>query len=164
MLKTIITFFILSVFGVYLQSSLFSKLFTNPIAPDFILILVVWVSLFKEAKIALLGSFFLGLLSDFSSALYLGPPAAAAVVSCMFVQGVSKHVYAERFLSISFLSFFVSILKQLSARLIVLSFIGFQAIYDVSFYVLFGQAFLTAIFAPLIIQFFLLSKKKKVRH
>ncbi len=162
MLRTIFIFFMLSVAGVYIQSSFFPKVFPFSLSPDFILVLVVWIALFKEERSALLGAFFLGLLSDFASGLYLGPQAAGSVLACMLVQGVSRHVYADRFFSIAMVSGISSLVKQLAARILVLSFTGFQSIFDISLYVLFGQAALTAAVAPLIIHYVLFPRKKKV--
>lgn len=162
MLKTIVTFFVLSLTGIYFQSSFFPKIFPFDVAPDFILILVLWVALFNEERAALLGCFFLGLLSDFASGLYLGPQALGAVVACMLVQGFSKHVYADRFFSIATVSFLASLVKQITARVLVLSYVGFSSFSEMSIYILLGQALLTAMFAPVFLKLMLVPRKKKV--
>jgi rod shape-determining protein MreD len=161
MLRTILIFLILSVTGIYLQSSFIPRVFPFDIAPDFILILVIWVALRNEERAALLGSFFLGLLSDFASGIYLGPQALGAVLACALVQGFSRHVYADKFLSIAVVTSCASLIKQLSSRLLVLSFTGFNSIHDFGIYILIGQSLLTALFAPVVIQLIFVPRRRK---
>jgi rod shape-determining protein MreD len=162
MLKTILVFFILSVSGIYLQSSLLPRILLLEIAPDFILILVVWVALSSEVRSALLGAFFLGLLSDFASGVYLGPQAFGSVAACVLVQGFSRHVYADRSLSIAMVAGIASVIKQLSAIIMVISFTGFQLFFDLSILLMAGQAVFTALCAPLVLKFILLPGKKRI--
>jgi rod shape-determining protein MreD len=161
MLKTIVVFMILSLIGIFIQSSFLPEVSPAGVAPDFILVLVVWISLFHDEKNALLGAFFFGLLSDFSSGMYVGPQASGCIMACVFVRAFSKHIYADRFLSLAMVTFFVSLIKQFSARLLMLSFIGFRTIHDMSLYTLFMQALLTGIVAPLILRFILAPRRKK---
>jgi rod shape-determining protein MreD len=161
MLKTIAVFIVLSLVGIFFQSSFLPEFSPAGVVPDFILVLVVWISLFHEEKNALWGAFFLGLLSDFSSGMYIGPQASGCILACVFVRAFSRHIYADRFLSLAMVTFIVSLIKQFSARLLVLSFIGFKTIHDMSLYTFFVQALLTSIVAPVILRFILAPRRKK---
>lgn len=161
MLKTIVVFIVLSLVGVFFQSSFLPEFSPFGVVPDFILVLVIWISLFYEEKSALWGAFFLGLLSDFSSGMYVGPQASGCILACVFVRAFSRHVYADRFLSLAMVTFIVSLIKQISARILVLSFIGFKTVHDMSMHTLLVQALLTSIIAPLLLRFILSPRRKK---
>jgi len=163
MIKTVGSFLFLSLLGVFIQGSLFPKLLFFSAAPDFILILVVWVSLTYEDAAALLGSFLLGLLSDFASGIYIGPQAAGALLACVLIRAISKHVYADRFASVITVVILASIAKQAVARTIVLAFIGLQALDELGIGTFFFQAIFTGLIAPFVLRFALSKRKRKVR-
>ena len=80
--------------------------------PDFLVMLVIFVSLSVRNVQGLLLCFALGLIFDLSSAVVLGPNAAGAVFAFMFIHYVSQKMFAEQATGLFMLGLFVSFIKQ----------------------------------------------------
>lgn len=134
-----------------LQSSVVINMMPAGVTPDLMLIVVLLASLRLEEIPSLLLAFVSGLFQDFMSGKYVGPHIAGSLVAVYFLIVISKHVFADRALSLAFVCFLSIILKQSVSSLMVIVFMGFR---DLSIYNLLPQIFLIALssafIAPLI--------------
>ena len=112
-IRTILLFSVAVILGLFIQGTFVRSFAPGAYAPDIILILIVMVALSAPTVWGLLAAFILGLLADFSTALYVGPNAAGAVVAFGFVVFCSSKVFADKWLAISALTFVASCLKSL---------------------------------------------------
>ncbi len=92
--------------------------------PDFLAILIVFLSLTYRNLLGLFLCFFFGLVFDFASVVYVGPSAAGAVISFLVVSYVSEKLFIENFLSLIVLGFIVSIVKQAVFALLIISWVS----------------------------------------
>jgi len=149
MFGVIILLIIYSVLGIFIQTA--PPIFDTDLLakPDFLVMLVIFVSLTIRNVNGLILCFVLGLIFDLSSTVYLGPNAAGAVFSFMFIHYISQKIFAEHFSGLFVLGLIISFLKQS------ICLIFFYA-FDISFgtYRLIGgisEAAFTAIFTPLVV-------------
>ena len=123
-------------------------------APDFILILVVYLGLYAKSPGGALAVFLLGLGGDFASARFVGPTAAGCVAAFFLVTQISNHIYAERGLAVVFVSFLASILKSAVylAMLVVYTSSTIISVHVLS--IVLGEATATAVLSPLVLHLF----------
>lgn len=143
--------------GIITQAVFIHSVYPSAIAPDFVLILVVYLGIYVRSPLGIIGAFFLGLVSDFASGQILGPNAAGSVVACLLSMQLSNKIYAERGLALSVIGFIASIVKSLVFILMLTFYVPFTlSVFKMSQIVLI-EALLTAALAPVlmaIINFF----------
>ncbi|HMO17519.1 MAG TPA: rod shape-determining protein MreD [Oligoflexia bacterium] len=158
MLKKILKLSLLLAIGVILQGSVFPKFLPFLSPPDLLLILVLWVALSSPDIISVYTCFALGLAGDFFSGLYLGPQALGALIACVLVKGISRHIYADQFLSLALVALIASLFKQFSGRILLFVFIGFSDPSEFSLSLIIFQSLSTSLIGALILRY-ALSKK-----
>jgi rod shape-determining protein MreD len=95
MFKRVLVFFLAFVLGLLIQAFVHS--FESAwIAPDFILILVVYLGLYHKSAWGVVGAFVLGLGADFAEARFIGPNAAGCVLAFCLTVELSNRFYAEK--------------------------------------------------------------------
>ncbi|MBL7661280.1 rod shape-determining protein MreD [bacterium] len=159
--KTFIKFFFIFLFGLVVQTIFAHTFYPARIAPDIILILMVFVAVEHHSPAGVAGAFLLGLASDFASAQYLGPDAAAGIMVFLFITLVARNVYAEHALTFSILVAVALPLKKLTTA----GLIAFYTNHPLNTALFFsknfaGELLLTVIIAPLVM--FMLSKAQRI--
>lgn len=140
----------ISLFGAVLNAALIRTIAPSTVTPDFSLILTVIFALYFYSPAGVLVAFLLGIMVDFASAQFVGPNAAGCVMAFCAVGLIANRMYAEKWLALMIITFACSIVKSLT-------YVGFVSLYfptqigeSIRNTVL-GEAFVTAIFAPIII-------------
>lgn len=152
-MKVTLLFALACILGLFLQGTIHS-LDPYAIAPDIIAVLIISLALCYQNVFGLLLSFLLGLASDFASAQAIGPSSAGGIVAFGLVVLISQKVYAERKLALAILTLVSSLAKSVVSHLMLAMYTG-QNLFGISvLQKLFLEAFLTALIAPVIIQFF----------
>ncbi len=134
-----------------IQSSVVTNFMPAGVTPDLLLVVVLLASLRMDEIPSLILAFISGLMQDFMSGKYVGPHIAGSLVAVYFLIVISKHVFADRALSLAFVCFLSVVLKQAVSSLMVLSFIGLKGMTGLSLFPqILSIALLSAIIAPLI--------------
>jgi len=140
-----------------LQTNIIPELISPRAVPDILLIISVAGAL-KFSKIdGLLISFLCGLISDFATGLVVGPQAAGNLIACLTIQVFSKHVYANKYLSLAILAGGAVLVKELSSNLIVNIFSptdNFSDRFSYLLEILPLEIIVTSILAPFVIRLF----------
>ena len=100
MISRIILYTFVFMFALLLQSSLLRFETINNVSPDLVAVLAVFIGLHQRNLAGLFVCFFIGLLADTFSALYLGPQAAGCVLIFYASGVIASRVYAESSLAI----------------------------------------------------------------
>ena len=98
--------------GLVIQSTVFHALSFSVVAPDFILVLVVYLALHHRSVLGVFGAFLLGLAADFASGQFVGPNAAGAIIAYNVALLISQKIYAEHPLALMLISSLCSIAKN----------------------------------------------------
>lgn len=149
MFGVIVLLIVYCILGIFIQTMppLFDTDFLAK--PDFLVMLVIFVSLSVRNVYGLLICFALGLIFDLSSAVYVGPNAAGAVFAFMFIHYISQKIFAEQFSGLFVLGLVISFLKQ---SICLIFFKAFDI--NISAYRLVGgisEAVFTAILTPFVV-------------
>ena len=151
-MRVVITFAVAALIGLFITASVIHLSYPAAMAPDFILILVICLSLFYHNILGVLGAFALGLLADFASARYVGPNAGGAVVAFAFVGLIANRVYADKVIAVMIIAFLCTLVKTgTELCLLALSLPRFSLPESIVSAML-GEAFFTALFAPLVLR------------
>lgn len=162
-LRTIIVFAIAVIFGLFVQGTFVRSFAPGAYAPDIILILVVLAAMSAPTTWGLIGAFVLGLLADFSTALFLGPNAAGAVVAFCFVVFWSRKVFADRWFAVSSLTFIASNLKSFVCLLMFALYAGVDFWNFNSLQIVFVEALGSAILAPIVMKLLYIRRASSTR-
>lgn len=152
MIRLVVVFLLVALLGLIVQSTIFHALSFSVIAPDFIVVLVVYLGLHYKSAFGVIAAFLLGLAADFASGQFIGPAAAGSIVAYNIASAVSQKVYAEHPIALVFLTFFCSLAKSFL-------FIGMLRFYthvdvlDGHLSSLLLEALLSALIAPLVLRF-----------
>jgi rod shape-determining protein MreD len=154
MAKRVVVFFVAATIGLLVQGSVVHTVAPSPaaIAPDLILILVVFTALHIRGAMGVLIAFVLGLCSDFASAQYVGPCAAGMVAAFYSVIVISDKVFAERVIALCALTITASLVKSAMYTLMLYLYVDaklftLETLERVGF-----EALLSAVLAPLVIK------------
>ena len=148
--KITMLYLLCSILGLVFRSSLIYGDFPSAPAPDMITIIVVIISLRLNNAFGLLAAFALGLLADCAAGQYLGPQAASAVLSFTLTRVISGHVFVERPPGIFLLATACSVLKSTTIVVMMLFFLGSDAIRGPIVYSTLLEALCTGLLAPFI--------------
>jgi rod shape-determining protein MreD len=119
----ILLLFVYCLLGVFIQSSFASSPTLALVKPDFLVMLVIFLSLTYRDIYGLVLCFFFGLIFDFASVLYVGPNAAGAVISFLVINYVGQKLFVESFMGLLVLGFIVSVTKQLVYFSLIISWV-----------------------------------------
>ncbi len=122
MSKNIIVFVVFSLCLIALESSLSSIIFPSKYFPDLAVILISYISLNYSQNISISASFFLGLIQDLSTGIYLGPNSLGAILSSSCIKSLSKNLFSEQILSTCILIFIASLIKTTSSFILIYFF------------------------------------------
>ena len=153
MLRAILSFAVVIVLGLFIEGTLLPAVNSYVVVPDILLALVVVLGLYFRALGGLLAALLVGLISDFSSAKYVGVEAAGAIMAFWVVVYISQKVYIEHFVGLVILGFIASLVEQLTYVAIIAPLDGFELSYGELFKFGLWQAAITAAFTPFIIYF-----------
>lgn len=152
MIRLAVTFFIAGLIGLLIQATMLHSVSPTIIAPDVILMLVIFIGLSYQSALGAVGSFALGILADFASGKYVGPNASGCLFAFLLVVVVSKKVYAERWVAVTILSFFCSIFKSLTYISLMATYVSSSFFAGTELRRMFFEALLTALFAPIVLK------------
>ena len=159
MIKTITFITVAALMGLLIQATLVHSIYPAAVAPDFILVIVVYLSLTRRNVWGLIGAFFLGVLADFASGQFIGPNAAGSVIAFYVSAIVAEKIYADRGLAVVILSFIASLAKTLTVAAMLaiylhIDFLGWKVLRVVIY-----EALLSALIAPILLGLFRPGKK-----
>lgn len=160
MIRVILKYIFIALFGVFIQSTLAKS---GLYSPDCLLVIAVVLAFTMQNISGLFCSFFLGLLSDLSSGVYLGPYAAAYVCAFCFAAAISRRVFADRPLAVISVTFLACIIKSLVFSGFVMYFVDSAPISILSLRIFFFEAVLTSLISPIVFRIFtgkILNKSK----
>lgn len=148
MIRKVLVFVLVAVFGLLLQSKAVHALSPTAVAPDIIVVLVVYLGLTTHTFFGAIGAFLLGILSDFASGQYIGPNAAGALLGFLLTMVLARKVYADQFIAVIILTFICCLLKSICLAAMLATYVGFQPVTSMAFRVLLLEAFFSAVVAP----------------
>ncbi|MFN8391644.1 MAG: rod shape-determining protein MreD [Bdellovibrionota bacterium] len=151
-MRVFFVFLVAGLIGLLIQATLIHASFPAAVAPDFIVILTVAVSLYYHTAWGALGAFCLGLFADFASADYLGPNAAGCVAAFCLVGLIANRVYADKGIAITIITFVCSIAKSATLLLLYYLYVDGFIVPDGIFGSASWEAFLSALLAPFVLR------------
>lgn len=154
---------LLCLFGVFVQGTLIHANFPNMIAPDFTVLIVVYLGLRHQNMRGLIASFCLGLIVDFASAVYLGPNAAGCVLGFCVTGVIAKRVFAEKTFAIVSITFWSSLIKSSTYVLMLVLYVSGDLLSFTSLQSIILESVLTALVAPVVFKLFT-PKQAKSRY
>lgn len=167
MMRLIFIFFFISLVGLFIQGTMVRPVSPSAVAPDFLLVLVIYLALHFPSIWGLVGAYSLGLTQDFASGEYVGPSAAGMVVAFYFSVVISKKVYAENAIAVGLLVMVASILKSLTYALVFEIFLGINVlmtneitIWALSIPVFFVEALFSGLIAPVVMKILHVTSKQ----
>lgn len=149
MISQYLKYFLFICLGVFIQSAL-GRLFS--FSPDFLLVLVIALAFLMQNAAGVIVAFFLGLLSDLSSGVYLGPFAASYVCVFCFAGAISRRVFADKFIAIMGITFMSCLVKSLVLTLFIYYFTE-NSILNLKTYLI--EAALCTLISPLVFALFM---------
>lgn len=149
MIKAYLKYFIFIILGLFIQSA-FGR--AGLYTPDLLLLIVIALAFSMQNSAGVIISFFLGLLSDLASGVYLGPFAAAYVCAFCFAGAVSRRVFADKLFAVMGVTFFACIVKSLVFTLFVKYFVP-HAVINYKIYMV--EAILTSIASSIVLRIFI---------
>ncbi len=151
MIRTILLFSIAFFIGIFFQATLIHSIFPDVVAPDVLVMLVVFLGLRSRTPWGAFGAFLIGLGGDFASAKFLGPFAAGSVAAFLGTVFLASHLFSEKGFTVGMTGAFASIVKNIVAALLLLLFTGENFFVLSSLRMLLLEALVTAIFCPFVI-------------
>jgi rod shape-determining protein MreD len=151
-MRIALVFLVAAFTGLLIQATLVHSSFPAAMAPDFILILTVAISLFYHSAWGALSSFALGLLADFASAEYLGPNAAGCVLAFCLVGLIANRVYADKGIAVGIIAFVCSLAKSATVFCVLYFYVDEFVFSQSLFHSMMWEAFLSALLAPLVLR------------
>lgn len=93
--RAVVLFFSLVLLSVVIQVSLLPVFVIPPFKPDLLLVIMVFIALRGSVEAGAPAAWFLGLLNDTCSGLYLGLNATTFLISFLVIKSVSDRLYAD---------------------------------------------------------------------
>ena len=151
-MRPILIFLLAGLAGLFVQSTLVHSSMPTVAAPDFILILVVYVSRTLHTPWGALAAFALGLLADFGSAQYLGPNAGGCLIAFAVVGLIANRVYADKVIALFVITFVCSIVKSCFALLMLYVYVNEFTFAGDVFRMVLIEALLSGLISPLVMR------------
>lgn len=152
MLKSVIVFFLAFLIGLFVQATLVHSFESAWVAPDFILILVVYLGLHHKSPAGAVGAFVLGLGADFAEARFVGPNAAGAVLAFCLTVEISNRIYAEKGPATVLVTVVASATKLVAYALMLMLYTKTNVFSGPFAWTVVKEIVLTALFAPLVMK------------
>lgn len=167
MMRLLFIFVLVSLVGLFIQGTMVRPVSPSAVAPDFLLVLVIYLALHFPGVWGLVGAYSLGLAQDFASGEYVGPSAAGMVVAFYFAVVVSKKVYAENAIAVGLLVMIASVMKSLTYALVFEIFLGINVLitnevklWSLSIPVMFVEALFSGLIAPMVMRILHVTRKQ----
>lgn len=141
---------LLALVGIFIQGSLLRYLLPDFAIPNLLLILVVFLGFFEISPIGAILAFLIGAFLDLSSGVLLGPSAGSYTLIFGALAALSTRLFVESGFAVAVTVFLCSIFGNLVYLLLVSQF---SPSAGRSFGLLFGEAFTSALLAPVIFIF-----------
>lgn len=151
MIRTFLLFLIAFLTGIFIQGTFLHSLVPDAVAPDILLMLVVFLGLRSRTSWGALGAFLVGLGADFATAKFLGPFAAGSVVAFLVTVFISNHLFSEKAFTVGMVASLACLSKDLVAGLLLYIYTDINLFTLASLKLLFFESLLTAIFCPIVI-------------
>lgn len=145
--RRIIILVLLGFVAVFVQGTLLHSLFPHIIAPNFLMILNVFLAFYEVTITGAVISFIYGLQYDLYSGVLLGPWAGAFVVIFGVLASLSQRLFVEAGLAAFILVCVSSVIGNLIYLILIFEFRPFPQ--DVWFQII-SEAVLTGVFAPVL--------------
>ncbi len=152
MFRAVVIFAFACLAGLIVQATLVHSISPYAVAPDFIVILALYLGLRVQSPAGVLGAFLLGVAGDFASAQFVGPTAAGAVVVYGLTVIVSSKIYAEHPFTMGLLALFCSIADSLTYMLMLAVYIDVDMLTAEVLRGIGLEALLTALIAPVVVK------------
>lgn len=159
MIRNVLLYSLVCVLGLFIQGAFIKSLFPGAIAPDFLLIIVVVLSVRHPDIWGVFGAFAIGLAGDFAVARFIGPSAAGSVTAFLVVRFFATKLYAERGFALAALTFIASIAKSLINLLMLLLYVNVNLFTTEGWKIILVEAMLSALVAPWV---FIVLEKRRV--
>lgn len=151
MRSSVFKFILVVTISVLLQGSVLNHFVSESYVPDLLVVVILLMALRMDEVPSLIFAFASGLFQDFTGARYLGPHAVGNIVAVYFLLLISKHIYADRSLSLGLVCFVCVLVKQVASMAMMLSFVDLKLVSyaDLGLRAL-GVAFVSALISPLV--------------
>lgn len=133
--------------AIFLQGAVFKFLMPGMIAPNFHVVLAVFVAFYDPSSRGAALAFLLGLQSDLASGILLGPMAGALVVIFALVTLVSQRIFTEAVIAASAAVFLATFLAR---TIFILLMNQFSFVAPIATWALFWEAILNAGLTPFV--------------
>lgn len=154
MIRQGITIILALIAGLVIESNVFHGADPSVIAPDFLVILVVYVGLTQKSPWGAGEAFLLGLASDFATGKWIGPNAAGAVLAFCLTVEISNRIFAERGPAVIVVAFLASLVKLVISALMIMLYSDAQHLTAEILGGMLFEAVFTAAIAPLVLRLF----------
>ena len=143
-------FFLVLVFGIFLQEVFFTSISRGHFTIEIFSILIIFISFYKPTVSGLLIAVFLGLLADFNLAILLGPAMITSVMLFMVFSFLSSRLFISSNYVIFLSIFFGTIFFIATQSYIIGIFKDTEINFNLT--IIYNSLF-SALLAPLIIKF-----------
>lgn len=93
--RAALLFFCLVLLAVIIQVAMLPVFILPPFKPDLLLVIMVFIALRGSLETGAIAAWFLGMLNDVCSGLYLGLNAITFLISFLVIKSVSDRLYAD---------------------------------------------------------------------
>lgn len=152
MMRSLAIFSFACLAGLAVQALFVHSISPYAVAPDFIVILALYLGLHVRRPAGVIGAFLLGVAGDFASAQFVGPTAAGAVVVYGIMAIVSSKIYAEHPLTLALLALLCSLADSLTYVAMVTLYVDVSLLTPSVLRGVALEALLTALCAPLVVR------------
>jgi len=147
-LKSLLLIFLLALVSIFLQATLLPSFLPPILVPNFMLVLLVFLSFYAVNVSGAFVVFFLGILLDMFSGILIGPWAASFMVVFIGISLLSQRLFVETFVASSLAVFFGTLFCSLVYKTITFG-LAFEGQSIVFFLV---QGLIAAVLAPVLFQ------------
>ena len=155
-MRLFLLFFLVGIFLLLLQTTLFHLLPIGPVIPDLILVLCVYLGLYHPSVGAALGSFLLGYSIDIVSSPILGLNAFAMSLVFLSVYFSSRSIWIQNPIVTSLVVLLAALVKGAAVVLVSAVFLSIEGFWIGAARYIIMEALVAAVLAPLV--FFLLRR------
>jgi len=146
-MRTFAVMSVLAGFGLLLQTTFFHSLRLGPAVPDLLLILCVYLALYRPTVGGAIGVFVLGYLEDSASGGATGLNSFGMCLVFLLVHLTSRHLWVDNILSRVVVVFLASVVKAGGVMVLLALFASLEGVWGALIHSAFLQAILTTIVA-----------------
>jgi rod shape-determining protein MreD len=149
-MRLFLLFFLVGIFLLLLQTTLFHLLPIGPVVPDLILVLCVYLGLYHPSVGAALGSFLLGYSIDIVSSPILGLNAFAMSLVFLSVYLSSRAIWIQNPVVTAFFVLLAALVKGVALVLVWAIFLSVEGFWIGAARYIIMEALVAAVLAPMV--------------